>query len=377
MLVIAVVILTATVIQDQFSTKDLWAPLPTSETTLTSIFFGSCSSQKVEQPFWHTMSKLEPDLVVLMGDNVYADCNDKDCTNLQEAYDEWAAHSSFQGARSVLPITAVLDDHDYGQGDCHADNPYKDVAKQMFIDFFDLPEERRHENDGLYGVYEWGSLGQRIQLVLLDTRYARSPFLDTDEPGAPGKESYIPDTENRDKQMLSPEQWKWLEEQVNRPTDVRLVVSSIQVLAEGNGFEGWRMLPYERDRLTDLLQSQTFATTIILSGDRHKGGFYRYQNLTEVTSSSFTHTIPFGAYSNCTNAKECDEEDERRIGDFVRVNHFGSIGFDWSNRTMTVALRRTDTSQHSMYFDNRGHLTGDAGDPVQSHTYPLHKLNKI
>lgn len=207
-------------------------------------------------------------------------------------------------------------------------------------------------------------------MILLDTRYARSPFLDSDEKGAPGKEDYMPNTENRDKQMLSPEQWKWLEEQVVKPTDVRLIVSSVQCLSVGNGFEGWRMLPYERDRLVNMLQNQTNTTTMILSGDRHKGGFYQYQNLTEVTASSWTHTIPYGAYSDCTNAQECDEVDERRIGDFVRVNHFGSIEFHWENRTMTVSLRRTETSQASL-FANGSHLIGDAGAPVQSHTYPI------
>lgn len=372
-LVIAVIILTVTVVQDQqqLYLENSWAPLPPPETTLKSIFFGSCASQKMAQPYWHTMSQLEPDLVVLMGDNVYADCNDTACTNLRQAYDEWDSHGSFQSAKSVIPVTAVLDDHDYGQGDCHADNPYKNVAKQMFIDFFDIPQDRIHENDGVYAVYEWGPLGNKVQLILLDTRFARSPFLDTDEPGAPGKESYIPDTENHDKQMLSPEQWTWLEEQTSRPVDVRLVVSSIQVLAEGNGFEGWRMLPYERDRLTNLLQSQTSTSTIILSGDRHKGGFYRYQNLTEVTASSWTHTIPLGGYSNCTTAQDCDEVDQRRIGDFVRVNHFGSIEFSWENRTMTISLRRTETSQHSLYSGNHGHLIGDAGEPVQSFTFPI------
>lgn len=371
-LVIAVVILTVTIVQDeeQLTVEESWAPLPPPETTLTSIFFGSCASQKVPQPYWDVMVQLQPNLVVLMGDNVYADCDDDACTNLREAYDEWAAHPSFRGAKSVLPMVAVLDDHDNGQGDCHANNPYKDVAKQMFLDFFDISEDRNHKNDGVYGVHEWGTLGQRVQLILMDTRYSRSPFVDTDEPG-PGKESYIPDTENRDKQMLSPGQWVWLEEQASRPADVRLIVSSIQVLSEGNGFEGWRMLPYERNRLTDLLQKQTNTTTVILSGDRHKGGFYRYQNLTEVTASSWTHTIPFGAYSNCTNAQECDEVDERRIGDFVRVNHFGSIEWNWNNRSITISLRRAETSQHSMYFEDHGHLTGDAGEPVQSYTYPI------
>ena len=128
---------------------------------------------------------LGPNLVVLMGDNVYGDCNETTCSSLREAYDEWESHPSFRGAKSVLPVVATLDDHDYGLSDCHVNNPYKDVAKEMFVDFFDIPD--RNHKDGVYGAYEWGPIGQRLQLILLDTRYARSAFLETDEPIAPGK----------------------------------------------------------------------------------------------------------------------------------------------------------------------------------------------
>jgi alkaline phosphatase D len=177
----------------------------------------------------------------------------------------------------------------------------------------------------------------------------------------------MPDTVNRDKQMLSSDQWAWLEEQVKRPTNVRLVVSSIQVLAEGR--KGWRMLPYERTRLVNLLQNET-TTTVLLTGDRHVGGFYHYDTLVEVTASSWTHSVPFGAFNNCSSAQTCDEFDERRIGDFVRVNNFGSIEWDWENFTMTVSLRRAETSQHSLYI-NGSHKVGDAGKPIQSYTYPI------
>lgn len=347
-----------------------WAPLPTSETVLSRIFFGSCSSQLVPQPYWDTLVKLSPDLVVLMGDNVYGDCNDTSCTNLRQAYRDWDDHPSFSCAKPVLPMVATLDDHDYGLNDCHAENPYKHVAKQMFIDFFNLPIERNRHDDGVYGAYEWGPHRKRIQLLLLDTRFSRSPFLDTDEPMAPGKELYIPDTVNRDQQMLSPNQWTWLEEQVQRPVDVRLVVSSIQVLAEGSGLEAWRMLPYERARLLNLLHNQSTTTTLILSGDRHVGGFYQYENLTEVTASSWTHSLPFGVFKNCSSAHECDEVDGRRVGDLVRVNNFGSIEFDWDNRTMTVSLRRTETSQQSFFGSGRS-IEGDAGKPIQSFIYPI------
>jgi hypothetical protein len=94
---------------------------------------------------------------------------------------------------------------------------------------------------------------------------------------------------------------------------VRLGVSRIQVLEDGSGFEGWRLLPYERIRLIELLQNET-TTTTLLKGDRHIGGFYHYSDLAEVTASSLTHSRPFWTYYDCTSAQQCDEVDERRIG---------------------------------------------------------------
>jgi alkaline phosphatase D len=120
--------------------------------------------------------------------------------------------------------------------------------------------------------------------------------------------------------MLSFDQWEWLEEQVERPTNVRLVVSSTQVLAEGSGFEGWRMLPYERTRLVNVLHNETTAI-VLLTGDRHVKGFYHYNSLIKVTASSWTHSVALWAFNNCSSAQEFDEVDERRIGDLVPVNN--------------------------------------------------------
>eukprot|EP00957_Ditylum_brightwellii_P209297 15361131-Ditylum_brightwellii.AAC.1 len=147
---------------------------------------------------------------------------------------------------------------------------------------------------------------------------------------------------------MSQEQWRWLGELLARPANVRLIVSSIQVISDGTGFECWRMLPYERERLYNVLQPTLKKTrTVILSGDRHIGGFYKHQtdDLYEVTASSWTHTIPYGMFDDCTNAQECDEKDPRRINDFVRVNHFGMINLDWDNREISIGLRRAETSE--------------------------------
>jgi len=335
-----------------------WATLPAVNQSLYSLAFGSCSDQTLPMTYWDTLSTLHPDITILMGDNVYGECDDSSCETLvdaskyrnsplKEAYDTLASDPSFQRARANLPMIATLDNHDYGRIDANENNPMKDEAKEMFLDFFAVPsnDERRRLNDGVYTSYEWGPEGQKIQVILLDVRYFHSEFKPTDEPGAPLKEKYIPDNDPK-KRFLSQKHWKWLEQSLARPANVRLVISSIQVMADGHGFECWRMIPHERTKLYNLLQPTLAKTrTIILSGDRHVGGFYKHEteDLYEVTASSWTHTIPYGKFDDCSNAQECDEIDPRRMDDFVRVNHFGVIHLDWDNREMFVGFKRVET----------------------------------
>ena len=69
--------------------------------------------------------------------------------------------------------------------------------------------------------------------------------------------------------MLGEDQWRWLAEQLRVPAEVRLLVSSIQVVAEDHGWEKWMNFPHERERLFKLIRETGAEGVIILSGDRH------------------------------------------------------------------------------------------------------------
>eukprot|EP00542_Grammatophora_oceanica_P004120 CAMPEP_0194065942 /NCGR_PEP_ID=MMETSP0009_2-20130614/85750_1 /TAXON_ID=210454 /ORGANISM="Grammatophora oceanica, Strain CCMP 410" /LENGTH=446 /DNA_ID=CAMNT_0038718843 /DNA_START=69 /DNA_END=1406 /DNA_ORIENTATION=- len=328
---------------------------PDASEELSSFAFGSCSNQHMPMPYWDTITEFQPDVFVMAGDNVYGDCTGDSCLELQEAYNKLAQHPSFQGAKSKLSIVATLDDHDYGLSNCHEDNPHKDLAKQYFMDFFNIQDERRtRTNDGVYHSYVWGPLGKKVQLILLDTRYHRSEFLESDEPGAKTKEQFMPDYSADTKRMLSNDQWIWLQDQLKVPhVNVRIIVSSIQVLADGHGFECWRMLPRERTRLLELLKrSENNVATFLVSGDRHVGGFYEKEGLVEMTTSSLSHTMPLGAYDCGSTAAECDEVDDYRLDQFVRVNNFGTVEIDWRQKQVTLSLRQVDATTESFYQDN-------------------------
>ena len=99
----------------------------------------------------------------------------------------------------------------------------------------------------------------RLQLILLDTRYHRSP-LERRAPRPPGEGPYQP-TADRTTTVLGEEQWQWLEQQLQVPAELRLVASSIQVVAEDHHWEKWGNFPHERKRLFDLIRATKASGT--------------------------------------------------------------------------------------------------------------------
>ena len=187
--------------------------------------------------------------------------------------------------------------------------------------------------EGVYDVRTIDAGSPRVQVIGLDTRWFRSRMQRTDERGAPGKERYVPDPDAR-KTMLGDAQWQWLRERLREPADVRVLVSSIQVVAEGHGWECWSRLPAERERLYRLLRDSGARGVVVLSGDRHIGGVYRdaaaplVHPLYEMTSSGITHPWP-----------SANEPGPNRIGPLVRVVHYGLVDIDFDTRRLTLSLR--------------------------------------
>ena len=108
-----------------------------------------------------------------------------------------------------------------------------------------------------------GPPGQRIQIILLDTRYFRTP-LKKKPKTVPGEGPYVvnPDPQGT---VLGSAQWKWLEEQLRMPAKVRLLVSSIQLVPEDHNWEKWLNHPIERERLFKLIRDTKAGGVIALS----------------------------------------------------------------------------------------------------------------
>ncbi len=302
---------------------------------LTRIAFGSCADQAKPQPVWDAVLGYRPDLFLFLGDNVYADyaTSMADTGSLFAAYDRAQRIEGYARLRREVQHLAVWDDHDYGQNDGGADYPLKAQSKDIFLDFWQAPDnDPRRRREGVYDARIFGQAGQRVQVILLDVRWFKSPWKPTDERNAPGKERYLPD-DDAAKTILGDAQWAWLAEQLRQPADLRVIGSGIQIVADGHGWERWGNFPRERQKLYDTIRESGASGVVLISGDRHIGALYREAGgtpypLLEATSSGLNKFFP--------NPREAGPN---RLGAVYGLPNFGTIDIDWWEGKVALAIR--------------------------------------
>jgi len=306
----------------------------TSAEPLTRIAFGSCARQNQPQPIWHSIVKYKPQLFLFIGDNIYGDT--EDMAVMKAKYRQLAEKPGFAKLRRNCRLLAVWDDHDYGENDAGREYLKKRESQQVFCDFFGVPDDSPlRKRPGIYDSHVFGPKGKRVQVILLDTRYFRTP-LRKRPGGKTGKLGpYLPHKEEGGT-ILGPAQWKWLQAQLKKPAELRIIASSIQVVAWQHGWETWGNLPRERRRLFDLIRQTDARSVVFISGDRHTAEISRIDPsesgvaypLYDVTSSSLNQ--PGGGAAG--------EPNKYRVGQRYSPINFGSITIDWGRQESDVRL---------------------------------------
>ena len=146
-----------------------------AEKPVEAIAFGSCLKQTRPQPIWESVRASKPDVFVLLGDNIYGDTRDME--KLKSRWATFGAFPEFKKLRSDCRLLAIWDDHDYGENDAGREFPQKAESQQIFLDFLGEPKDsERRKTPGIYDSVTIGPKGKRVQFILLDTRYFRSPL---------------------------------------------------------------------------------------------------------------------------------------------------------------------------------------------------------
>lgn len=233
------------------------------ELAINTLGFGSCARQERPQPIWDAIYAARCDAFVLLGDNIYADTADP--AVFREKYALLAAMPGFAKLRQTTPLFATWDDHDYGLNDGGAGFSGAAVAQKEFCDFFQVPATSPlRTTPGVYDCVTLGPDGKRVQIILLDTRRFRSPL--KKDPANP--KVNLPNTDP-DTTVLGEEQWAWLERRLRDSAEIRVVISSIQLIANEHGSEKWDNFPKERARFLELLGRTQAKGVVVISGDRH------------------------------------------------------------------------------------------------------------
>ncbi|MEH6579015.1 MAG: alkaline phosphatase D family protein [Amphritea sp.] len=307
---------------------------------LQKIAFGSCVRQMQDAPLFDTLVAAQPDLFLMIGDAIYPDINDEATAllepwpsedtlpRIEQVYAQLAAKPEYQRLKQQVPMLAVWDDHDYGINDGSSDFVFKQQSQQLFLDFFDEPaDSMRRTTPGIYDAKTFGPEGKRVQIILLDTRYFRTPPMPDTRSAEQKKALNIAGryaaNDDPAATVLGEVQWRWLEQQLRQPAQVRLLVSSYPLIPTELGRDAWGNFPHERQRLFELIGSTRANGVVILSGDVH---------FSEVST---TDEGPYPLYDFTSSALAAPPVGNEAFSNRYRISptyaklNFGLVEIDW------------------------------------------------
>lgn len=324
---VLILVLFAFILGCKYTDKTATTIVPKNE---LKIAFGSCNKTDLENLFWDDILDLDPDLWIWGGDNIYADTDDMNL--MREMYEAQNQVPGYRKLKEKVPVLGTWDDHDYGLNDGGVEFASKGASQQVFLDFLNVPvNDVRRNREGVYHAYDYQGLGGSVRILILDTRYFRSPLT----PDTLTQKRYAPDISGQGT-ILGEEQWNWLAEQLRTSkASFNLIISSIQFLSKEHGFECWGNFPNEVSRLEKLIVDSGAQGAMVLSGDRHISEFSKKSveglsyPLLDFTSSGLTH-----AYRGFKG-----EPNQYRVGEVVATESFGWLRLNLEKGEVVFQMR--------------------------------------
>ncbi len=307
-----------------------------------TIAFGSCSHQDKSLNILQNIIEENADAMLFLGDNIYGDT--EDMVELREKYRLLGSNENFIELKQTTPLHAIWDDHDYGENDAGKAYPMKAESKQAFLEFWDVPQDdlRWQREDGIYHA-KWLKTpsGKSVHIIFPDLRYnrddieavSRLAYISKRQPKNQGP--YVKDV-NASKSMLGETQWNWLENELAKSSDIKVLASSLQVLADFTGWEAWHNYPNDINRLFSLIDKYALDNLIIISGDTHWTEISQFQTnggitLTELTSSGLSEE-----WKDISPNKN-------RISEASHNNNYGVIEISFESDIAKVTMGAKDT----------------------------------
>lgn len=238
--------------QREFSTLD-W-----SSDTLHFVA-ASCmddSFGSLQQDMWKQVAFHKPQMIFMIGDNVYADKNQAipgpaSPEHLWNRYVATRRSLDIFKQDRLIPILAIWDDHDYGMNDGDVTYKHKDKSLQIFNVFFAQPSMDRVLQPGPGASFFIDGFQQGF--AFMDNRFFRSPNNQkTSEETHWGKT-----------------QEQWLLSKLQSPSQPVWIINGDQIFGGYHKFESYEGNHPENFKKMMAEISRQPSPVIFLTGDRH------------------------------------------------------------------------------------------------------------
>jgi alkaline phosphatase D len=276
----------------------------------------------------------DPDLMVWLGDNIYADT--EDMAEMRAIYAKLGANPRFRALAAATEMMAVWDDHDMGWNNANSTWPHRDAAKAEFLRFWGATQDdARWDQPGVYLAQTFGTGDRTVQVILLDVRYNLDPW---DYAG-----------EDPSRRILGEEQWAWLQERLAEPATVRIIGSGIQVVQDydvSEAWEGWGDSPLERERLFRLIRELRIPGVIFVSGDMHFAELTRHPDDAAALGYPTYDLTPSGLDQIEFDGVEEEWSNPNRVGELLNsYQKHGMVEIDWEPADPEIHLEIYDQSR--------------------------------
>lgn len=306
--------------QSELTQKDL-----KSVKKVQRVAFVCCAHQDQEQNLWQQVSAKNPDVVVFTGNSVSAVRYDEKPLGAQ--YKKLDQIEGYRQLRGKAPFMAVWDGLDFGlrHGDSGFEGKYE--SREAFLNYWNyIPKLQPKSAKGVEHSVILGAPGQRVQIIMLDTRFYATPWLDT------GVDGEFKKNWNRSDSLLGTGQWSWLESELRKDAEYRVIVSPLQMAANTGGQERWGLFPLDRQKFFDTLRATNAKKVVIVSGNRGFGSMGKV-DLLEGYGPLYDMTV--GPMNGETGKRE---KDFHYVGGALEAFNFGLLEWDWKNKTVHMKL---------------------------------------
>lgn len=290
-----------------------------------------------QQAMWKSLVDSKPDVLFMIGDNVYADSmfgrlipGGAKPKNIWKRYEQTRINLDIYRQKKLIPTYATWDDHDYGQNNGTKNFKYKEQSKEIFNSFFPQSEQTNLiKGPGVSSALSF----KDVSFYFLDNRSFR------DKGSANGGEHF------------GEEQTKWLLESVKKQsTKYIFLISGDQFFGGYHKFESFEgQHPKKLSLLLAELKKITSKRFLFVSGDRHlsevmeiesdKLGYKTY----EITSSGIHSSVYPGSFERDPNPRQIAGKDG--VHNFINFN----LSFE---RGMTLELNSFGSEQ-KLYFKEK------------------------